>query len=68
MEKINFNIPKEKLLQMLEEEEKQRFSDEYQQKCNEVKNEVNGWLRITGELQENVAKQFGYQDQISNLR
>ena len=67
MEQINFNIPKEKLLQMLEEEEKQRFSDEYQQKCNKVKNEVNGWLRITGELQENVAKQFGYQDQISNL-
>ena len=67
MEEINFNIPKEKLLEMLEEEEKQRFSVEYQEKCNEVKNEVNGWLRITGELQEKIARDFGYKDQINNL-
>lgn len=67
MEEINFNIAKEKLLEMLEEEEKQRFSIEYQEKCNEVKNEVNGWLRITGELQEKIARDFGYKDQINNL-
>jgi len=67
MELINFTIPQEKLFKMLVVEEKQRFSDEYQQKCNVVKNEVNGWLRISEELQQEVAKLFGYEDQISNI-
>lgn len=67
MQKINFDIPKEKLLLMLKEEEKQRFSFEYKNKCTEVKDEINGWLRISAELQENVAKIFGYDDQITNL-
>ena len=67
MQQIKFEIPKEKLLLMLQEEEKQRFSNEYQEKCSQVRNEPNGWLRISAELQENVAKIFGYEDQISNL-
>jgi len=67
MEQISFHIPKEELLLMLQEEEKQRFSIEYQEKCSLVKNEVNGWLGITAELQENIARQFGYIDEISNL-
>ena len=52
---------------MLKLEETVRLSKAYINKCSEVKDEVNGWLRITGEVQELVASRFGFKDQISNM-
>ena len=60
-------IPTEKCLElMIFEEEKQRTSKEYVDKCSAVKNEVNGWMRVTAELQSNIAKSFGFVDDISH--
>lgn len=52
---------------MLKLEEIVRLSKAYVNKCSEVKDEVNGWLRVTGEVQELVASRFGFKDQISNM-
>ena len=52
---------------MLKVEETLRLSQAYISECSRVKDEVNGWLRVTGELQELVASHFGFSDEISNL-
>lgn len=52
---------------MLKVEETLRLSQAYISECSRVKDEVNGWLRVTGELQELVASHFGFNDEISNL-
>ena len=63
---ISYKIPTEKLLeQMIIEEEKIRQSKEYQDACTSVADEVNGWLRITGEMQRDLVKRFGFEDEIS---
>lgn len=59
--------PKEKLLEMLQMEEFIRMSPEYSEECTKVKDEVNGWLRISEEVQQKVAHLYGYQDPLSNL-
>jgi hypothetical protein len=60
-QKIKFNIPsKEQLIQMLLEEEKIRFSEDYISECNKVASEPNGWLRISEEKQYEIAKKFGF--------
>jgi hypothetical protein len=59
--------PKEKLLEMLQMEEFIRMSPEYIEECTKVKDEVNGWLRISEEVQQKVAHLYGYQDPFSNL-
>ena len=51
---------------MLQKEEEIRMSKEYSDKCTLVKDEVNGWLRITGELQQKIAYDFGYKDELKN--
>ena len=51
---------------MLKLEEKIRMSDAYINECSRVKDEVNGWLRISGEVQEMIANKFGYKDIIQN--
>tara|TARA_B100001758_G_C18333640_1_gene570302 strand:+ start:247 stop:627 length:381 start_codon:yes stop_codon:yes gene_type:complete len=52
---------------MLQKEEEMRMSKEYCDKCTLVKNEVNGWLRITGELQQKIVYDFGYKDKLKNM-
>lgn len=48
-------------------EEQIKFSPQTQILFSEVKQEINGWLRITNEIQQQVASQFGYNDLLSNL-
>lgn len=67
---IQFMKPTEQLLELLvKEEEQMRFSQEYINKCDEVADETNGWLRITGEMQKDlVAKhcaKHGFTDEMS---
>lgn len=59
------NYPKKtKLIKMLQEEEDIRMSQKYIDMCDAVKDEVNGWLRISEEVQYMVAKKFGYETSI----
>lgn len=51
---------------MLQQEERIRMSDWYSNKCSEVKEEPNGWIRISNEVQELVAYNFGYKDTLTN--
>ena len=55
---------KDNLIKMLQAEEAIRMSQEYIDMCDTVKDEVNGWLRISGEIQHTVAKEFGYVTEI----
>jgi hypothetical protein len=55
---------KNQLILMLEREEKIRMSEDYVNKCSDVKNEINGWLRISEELQYEIVKEFGYTSEI----
>ena len=48
---------------MLKLEETVRLSKAYINKCSEVKDEVNGWLRVTGEVQETYDKTNAIPDQ-----
>jgi hypothetical protein len=57
---------KDQLIKMLKMEETIRFSPEYITKCDEVADEVNGWLRISAEVQKQVAENFGFKSQIEN--
>ena len=60
-------IPTEKCLElMVQEEERIRISKEYQEECTKVKNTVNGWLDVSAAVQKQVAKQFGFVDDINN--
>lgn len=52
---------------MLQAEEKIRMSKEYIEKCSQLKDEVNGWLRISGEIQQQIAYDFGYKDKLKNM-
>jgi hypothetical protein len=68
---INTNIiikkpSKEILIQMLQKEESIRFSPEYIAKCTEVASEPNGWLRISADVQKQIASEFGYISEIEN--
>lgn len=51
---------------MILAEEKERMSRSYIEECSKVKNEVNGWLRITGEMQKKIAAKFGYTNPLYN--
>ncbi len=48
------------LIAMLRKEEEFRWSPEYQKLCDEVKDEINGWLRISKEYQYKIAHDFGF--------
>lgn len=63
---ICIKFPNEKLLEkMIEEEELIRTSNDYRDKCTQVKNIPNGWLDVTANVQKNIAKKFGFTDEIS---
>lgn len=55
---------KEQLLQMVLKEEEIRWSDWYQLECDKVKDEINGWLRISAQVQYQIAKDFGFGSEI----
>jgi len=60
------NLDRDKVLLILKEEEKLRFSQDYIDKCNLVSNMPNGWLEVTSELQKNLVSKYGYSDIITN--
>ena len=55
---------KELLLEMVKKEEEIRWSPWYQSECDIVKDEVNGWLRISEQVQYQVVKEFGFENPI----
>lgn len=63
---IFLKLPNEKLLEkMIEEEEDVRTSKDYQDKCTAVKHIPNGWLDVTAQLQIEIVKRNGFDDQMS---
>lgn len=50
------------IIELVKIESIMRYSDEYINECNRVANEPNGWLRITGEMQEQIARDYGFTD------
>ena len=66
MSKLVIKIPTEKQLELfIEEEEKIRMSKEYQEKCTEVKNIPNGWLKVTADVQKNIVMKYGFTEEIN---
>jgi len=59
-------ISKKMLLEMLELEEQVRMSSSYINECTRIEKEVNGWLRLSGEIQEKIATKFGFNNQLTN--
>lgn len=58
---MEINYPgKNDLILMLQKEEEIRMSQKYIDLCDEVKDEPNGWLRISEEIQYQIARDFGY--------
>lgn len=63
---LQIKYPNEKMLElMVEEEEKIRTSQWYEDKCTEVKDIPNGWLDVTEQVQRDVVMRHGFTDQIS---
>lgn len=46
------------LIELVKIESEKRFSKEYIDKCNEVKDEVNGWIRISEEMQYEIVRDY----------
>ena len=63
---VEGTISKEMLLEMLQLEEKVRMSELYINECSRIKDEINGWLRLSGEIQSKVADKFGYNNPMTN--
>lgn len=59
-------IKKDTLLEMLELEEKIRFSKPYIDECTNLRNVVNGWLDLSGNIQKKIANKFGYSNLLQN--
>ena len=57
------NLPShDDIIEIVKQEGKMRHSEEYIQECNRVADEPNGWLRITGEMQEKLVRDYGFKD------
>jgi len=66
MERI-LKIPtKYQLLEMVKKEEKIRWSAWYQSECDRVKDQVNGWLEISAQIQYQIAKDFGFDTEVES--
>jgi len=50
------------ILKIVKIERKTRLSKEYIKQCDEVANEVNGWLRITDEMQKRLVSEAGFKN------
>ena len=58
---MNLRVPnKDDLLNMITKEEEVRWSKWYQDQCDQVKDEVNGWLRVTEQAQYQIVKEYGF--------
>ena len=51
---------KEILIQMVLREEEIRWSSQYLEQCDKVKDEVNGWIRISENYQHQIVREFGF--------
>ena len=66
MEK-KLKIPtKYQLFEMVKKEEKVRWSSWYQSECDIVKDEVNGWLTVSSQVQYQIAKDFGFDTEVES--
>lgn len=55
------NLPNDNdILAIVKKEGKVRLSKEYIKECDDVYDEVNGWLRVTGEMQERLVEEQGF--------
>jgi len=59
-------LTKKDVLRIAEKENTVRLSEEYIRKCDEVAGEVDGWLRITEEMQEQLLRDHGITDPVAN--
>lgn len=56
---LNLPSPND-ILELVKKESIIRLSPEYIKACDDVCNEVNGWLRVTSEMQESLVKNAGF--------
>ena len=57
---------KYQLLEMIKKEEEIRWSSWYQSECDRVKDQVNGWLKISAQVQYQIAKDFGFDTEVES--
>ena len=57
---------KYQLLEMVKKEEEIRWSPWYQSECNHVKDQVNGWLVVSYQVQYQIAKDFGFNTEVES--
>ncbi len=57
---------KYQLLEMVKKEEEIRWSPWYQSECDRVKDQVNGWLTVSAQVQYQIAKDFGFDTEVES--
>jgi len=57
---------KYQLLEMVKKEEEIRWSPWYQSECDRVKDQVNGWLAVSAQVQYQIAKDFGFDTEVES--
>ena len=57
---------KNQLLEMVKKEEEIRWSPWYQSECDRVKDQVNGWLAVSAQVQYQLAKDFGFDTEVES--
>jgi hypothetical protein len=57
---------KYQLLEMIKKEEEVRWSQWYQSECDRVKDQVNGWLAVSAQVQYQIAKDFGFDTEVES--
>lgn len=57
---------KYQLLEMIKKEEEIRWSSWYQSECDRVKDQVNGWLDISAQVQYQIAKDFSFDTEVES--
>lgn len=57
---------KYQLLEMVKKEEEIRWSPWYQSECDRVKDQVNGWLAVSSQVQYQIAKDFGFDTEVES--
>jgi len=56
----------EQLIIMAEKEKKIRLSQEYIEMCDTVADVPNGWLQVTSNMQESLAREIGFTSELEN--
>lgn len=57
---------KYQLLEMVKKEEEIRWSSLYQSECDRVKDQVNGWLTVSSQVQYQIVKDFGFDTDVES--